>query len=240
MFFTRISLTVAIVAVLVAVTAGFLFLKIKKKPQQINAASRQTERGLQLETPEPEWETSFFKALDERTKKINLSRLSTTELSDRDLEVRFWYDGRPYVINGFIIRRRAAQWSALGIRQTNEGEPSQVTQEPLPKPKSGWEAAWQRLIDAGILTLPDGSSIKRCNSEVLDGGGYVFETKVERVYRTYMYRNPQFANCDEAKQVLLIEKIIADEFAIKDAELRTANYLRHGVNGDEIQLQHDA
>ena len=40
-----------------------------------------------------------------------------------------------------------------------------------------------------------------------------------------MYRNPQFANCDEAKQVLLIEKIIADEFAIKDAELRTANYL---------------
>src|SRR5262249_1387727 len=150
--------------------------------------------------------------------------LRTTELSEHDLEVRFWYDGRPHLINGFIIRRHGDQWSAIGIRQTNEGEPPQVSQEVLPKPKSGWDAAWQRLVNAGILTLPDGWSNKKCHSEVLDGGAYVVETKVNRVYRTYMYGNPQFAKCDEAKLILLIEKIIADEFALKNAELRTANY----------------
>ena len=127
---------------------------------------------------------------------------------------RFWYDGRPQVINGFVIRRRGDQWSAFRIRQTNEGEPVQVREETLPMPKSGWEAAWQKLVNAGILTLPDGWSNKRCHSGVLDGGGYVIETNVNKVYRTYMYANPQLANCDEAKEALLIEKIISEEFRL--------------------------
>lgn len=179
--------------------------------QRPNAASAGQAQELRREIPEAEGEPSFFKALGERTKKVNLPNLRGMVLSDQDLEVRFWYDGHPRIINGFVIRRWANQWSALGIRQTGEGQDSSLKQEALRTPKSGWKTAWQRLVAAGILTLPDGSKVK-CRTEVLDGAGFVVETNVKRVYRTYRYSNPQFAKCDEAKQVLLIEQIIADEF----------------------------
>jgi hypothetical protein len=87
-----------------------------------------------------------------------------------------------------------------------------IQQESLGPPKSGWEAAWKRLTDAKILTLPDGSV--NCKTEVLDGIGYVVETNVNRKYRTYRYGNPSLATCDEAKQIVRIEAILADEFQI--------------------------
>ena len=214
MFHKRISVSVAIATLVVASTAGIVFLEVKKRAQHVNATTLKSEQALQFEIPNAEWEPLFFKALEERTKKLNLPGLRTIVLPEHDLEVRFWYDGRPQVINGFVIRRRGDQWSAFRIRQTNEGEPVQVREETLPMPKSGWEAAWQKLVNAGILTLPDGWSNKRCHSGVLDGGGYVIETNVNKVYRTYMYANPQLANCDEAKEALLIEKIISEEFRL--------------------------
>jgi hypothetical protein len=177
--------------------------------QQPNAASAGQAQGLRREMPEAEWEPSFYKALAERTKKVNLPSLRGMVLSDQDLEVRFWYDASPRIINGFVIRRWADQWSALGIRQSDEGQHYSVKQEVLRTPKSGWETAWQRLLTAGILTLPDGS---KCSTEALDGAGFVVETNVKGVYRTYRYSNPQFAKCEEARQVLLIEQIIAEEF----------------------------
>jgi len=211
MFEKRIFVTVAAAALFVAGTAGFVLFEVKKTAQNTNAAAFQTERVSQFD-PNAGWEPLFFKALDERTNKLNLPSLKTMTLPDHDLEVRFWYDGRPQVINGFIIRRRGDQWSAFGIRQTNESEPSQVRQDALSIPKSGWEVAWQRLVNAGILTLPDGWSNRKCHSGTLDGGGYVVETNVNKAYRTYKYGNPQLAKCDEARQILLIEKIIAEEF----------------------------
>jgi hypothetical protein len=82
----------------------------------------------------------------------------------------------------------------------------------LDPPKSGWEAAWKRLTDANILTLPDGPV--NCKREVLDGGGYVVETNLNRRYRTYWYGNPSLANCNEAKQIVMIERILSEEFQI--------------------------
>jgi hypothetical protein len=45
----------------------------------------------------------------------------------------------------------------------------------LESPKSGWETLWQKLIDTGILTLPDSSELEYKNL-VEDGKGYVVET----------------------------------------------------------------
>jgi hypothetical protein len=42
--------------------------------------------------------------------------------------------------------------------------------------------------------------------------GYVVETNINGKYRTYRYSNPQVVNCDEAKQILLIEAILSEEF----------------------------
>lgn len=215
MNFTRTRFAIALATLLVCAGVATIFvISARKMPPQVNAASAiQDNRGAHLEIPKDGWETSFFAALDEHTKKVNLPSLRTVVLPETDLEVRFWYDARPYVINGFVIRRSDNQWSAVGIRQTNEGEPSLVKKEILPVPKSGWEPAWQRLVSAGILTLQDGSDLK-CSPGVLDGGAYVVETNVDRVYRTYRYDNPQFSKCQDAKRILSIEQIIAEEFEL--------------------------
>jgi hypothetical protein len=212
---TKARLVIAIVTILISVAVAAVYLiRAKKRPQPANTPLVvQNTQGLRLEIPDARWEPSFFEALEERTKKVNLPSLRTVVLPEHDLEVRFWYDASPSIINGFVIRRSGDQWSAIGIRQTNQGQALQVKQENLGVPKSGWEAAWKRLVSAGILTLPDGSTLE-CYSGALDGGGYVVETNVNRVYRTYRYGNPQLAKCDGAKGIVLIEGIIGDEFSL--------------------------
>ena len=145
--------------------------------------AEQTAQGVTLEIPDAPWEPFFFEALQERTNKIGVLSLRKTVLPDNDLEVRFWYDHFD-MISGVIIRRSAGEWSATYLGQRSPKEPLSMQQESLGAPKSGWEAAWKRLTDAGILTLPDGSV--NCKTEALDGIGYVVETNVNRRYRTYM------------------------------------------------------
>jgi hypothetical protein len=172
----------------------------------------ESQRIPRLEIPPADWEPLFFEALGERIKRVNLPSLRTVPLHGNDLEIRFWYDGRPDIINGFVICRSGDEWSAFGIRQTGEQQISSVKKEPLKTPKSGWDAAWKRFLDAGILTLPDGSTVN-CPTEIY-GGAFVVETNVNGTYRTYRYTSPQFAQCDEAKRILLIEEIFADEFGL--------------------------
>jgi hypothetical protein len=179
--------------------------------QQKAAPADRTAQSVTLEIPNAPWEPFFFKALQERTNKIGISSLRKSALPDNDLEVRFWYDHFE-MISGVIIRRSAGEWSATYLGQRSPKEPLSIQQESLGAPKSGWEAAWKRLRDANILTLPDGSV--NCKTEALDGIGYVVETNVNRRYRTYMYGNPSLANCDEAKQIIMIEAILAEEFQI--------------------------
>lgn len=182
-----------------------------KDPTQSNAARpNQSPQGLSREIPDASWEPAFFEALAQRTTKVRMPSLRTQMLTGHDLEVRFWYDHFE-IISGVIIRRSGEEWSADRLRQKYDHQPSSARLESLGAPKSGWEATWSKLTSAGILTLPDGSTVK-CKSEVLDGISYVVETNLNRTYRTYRYGNPQFANCDEAKRILLIETILSEEF----------------------------
>jgi hypothetical protein len=89
----------------------------------------------------------------------------------------------------------------------------QLQQKALAAPKSGWEAAWERLARAGILTLQDASEVQ-CQSGALDGVSYVVEINVNKTYRTYRYGNPQFMKCNEAKRMVAMIEIIADEFSL--------------------------
>ena len=74
-------------------------------------------------------------------------------------------------------------------------------------------------MGAGILTLPDASEV-RCNTQVLDGMGYVVEIDADQTYRTYMYDNPQYAKCDEAKRMIKLSEIVDEEFGWKDADAK--------------------
>lgn len=184
--------------------------KAENLNKPLNAApTDQTAQGLTLEIPDAGWEPIFFAALEKRTKNAGMTSLRKTVLPDQDLEVRFWYD-RFEVIAGVIIRRSAGNWSATYLRQREDHQPSSVKLESLGTPKSGWEVAWERLRNVGILTLPDGST--SCSSGALDGIGYVVETNIDRKYRTYRYGNPQLADCEDAKRILSIEKIVFEEF----------------------------
>jgi hypothetical protein len=160
-----------------------------------------------------DWESTFFNALEERTKEVNLESLRHRKLHEKELEVRFWYDARPRVINGFVIRRLGDQWSGIGIRQIESRWPSHVSQSDLGEPKSGWDSLWKKLVDAGLLSIPDSDQTK-CHTEVLDGVAFVIETNVSGAYRMFRYSNPQLAVCDEAKRVMSLENIIADEFRL--------------------------
>ena len=90
----------------------------------------------------------------------------------------------------------------------------------LSNPKSGWNATWQKLVDAGILVLPDSSKLKY-EDGVMDGKSYVIETNSDYLYRTYQYGNPNYVKLKEAKQMVEIGQIIADEFGLESFSSET-------------------
>jgi hypothetical protein len=52
-----------------------------------------------------------------------------------------------------------------------------------------------------------------CDVRALDGMSYVVENNIDNSYRTYMYDNPQFSKCEEAKRIIEIANLFHDEFA---------------------------
>jgi hypothetical protein len=48
----------------------------------------------------------------------------------------------------------------------------------------------------------------------------VVEINKDRVYRTYEYGNPNFAKCGEAKQMIELGEIIANEFGLGDFRIK--------------------
>jgi hypothetical protein len=90
---------------------------------------------------------------------------------------------------------------------------SDAIPQTLPEPKSGWGASLRRLEIAGLFTLPDAQTI-HCLAGVNDGAGYVVEFSRDGVYRTYMYENPDYARCNEARAMIQIGDIISEEFGL--------------------------
>jgi len=133
-----------------------------------------------------------------------------------DFEIRRWTGFGVILPNGFVLTRTSGEWSAIRLDwKVSENRQGNRDLKPinikLDAPKSGWEVAWQKLVDAGILTLPDAEKIN-CSGRTVDGISYVVEYKLKNTYRTYMYDNPQNADCDEAKLMMEINRIIAKEF----------------------------
>jgi len=187
----------------------------------------QKKRELRLVLPRSDALLSAF--IDDRLAKANLPSLRTVLLPDGDFEVRVWIG---FGINGedcFILHCFSGQWSAIHLKGMGASWPFPISLAPLPSPKSGWNRAWHRLIDAGILTLPDADEIK-CNAPVIDGIGYVVESNMNMTYRAYSYFNPWYDDpplykrCNEAKQMILISQIIGQEFGLEHFDLSEVQY----------------
>ena len=196
---------------LLGVAMSFFFVKESQKKRELRLLLPRVDM---LSSPD----------VNDRLAKVNLRSLRTVLLPDGDFEVRVWID---FSLNGkqcFILRHFSGQWSAMRL-QGFAGAPTLPNSlTPLSSPKSGWNNVWQKLTDAGILTLPDAEEVN-CNPKVVDGIGYVVESNINMTYRTYMYGNPWYAKppeykrCDEARRMILIGKIIGEEFGLEGFDL---------------------
>jgi len=168
-------------------------------------------KEFRLVIPKETWEPIFFKAIDERAALAKLPNLRAIRLSNDDLETRIWIGFGLTALRGFDLNRSAGQWTGIYIQGIRPQLSPREYEKVLAAPKSGWQSLWQRLSDKGILALPDARAIA-CEGGALDGVSYVVENNFDNTYRTYMYDNPQFAKCKEAKQIIEIVDTFYDEF----------------------------
>ena len=186
---------------------------------QGNKASPSPTHPPQLNVPKDTWEPIFFNSIDERAQLSSLKTLRWGSLPDDDLEVRVWHGFGLTALEGFVLKRAGGQWSAIHLNGIHRGLPRSEYQKILQAPKSGWDGCWQRLEQAGILTLPDAAAIG-CSAMMNDGMSYVVEFNRDGVYRTYLYDNPSYAKCNEAKQMIQIGNIISEEFGLPEMRTR--------------------
>lgn len=157
--------------------------------------------------------------LDKLAADNGFSKLRETVLPENDLEARVWVGFGKYGNDGLILKRSGGSWSGAVLKQMLCHSESRGKYDLKP-PRSGWDAAWQKLVDKGILTLPDSSKLKY-EGGILDGKSYVVETNYEYLYRIYEYGNPNYEKLKEAAQMVEIGKIIAAEFDLESFSTET-------------------
>lgn len=201
----RIWILVALLTFSIGVVAT-VWMKMRAPVRQI------VEPMPKLIIPKASWEPIFFEQINATAGLTGQANLRQTELSTGDIETRIWWGFGLTPLEGISLRYRSGQWSAIHVKADNYYEPTKASSEELKPPKSGWDATWSRLVQAGILTLPDASEIN-CGGISLDGIAFVVETNVDGTYRTYKYSNPSLKDCEQAGQVQEIFDTLLEEFS---------------------------
>lgn len=170
--------------------------------------------------PDESTDEIFTNAINPIIGKFEISNLRENYLSKDDFEVRVWVG--TFEIDGFILRHYNKTWSAIAIKEIDCKKESYYPKEKIYKvgkfnlriPKSGWENTWQKLVVSGILDLPNSD-----DKSYVDGIGYAVETNQNGKYRIYFYSNPNHRKTEEAKQMMRIGEIIADEFGLHNFKI---------------------
>ena len=173
-----------------------------------------------LIVPDARKDEILTNALNPITDKYELSKLRESYFSGDDFEVRVWVEG--FEIDGFILRRFNKTWLAIAIKELDCKRFSHYPKDKIYKlgkvnlstPKSGWKNTWQKLVEAGILDLPNSDDVS-----YIDGMGYIVETNRNGKYRIYFYSNPNLQKTEEAKRMMKIGEIIADEFGLHNFKI---------------------
>ena len=160
------------------------------------------------------WERVYFREINKCARASKLRSLRAATLTDRDLEVRVWALDNLNGVEGFVLRRSGDRWSAMHLKALSPALPRSEYKEDLQSPKSGWESFWKQVVGEGILSLSDSSELEGYNFMIKDGFSYVVEINANQSYRTYHYDNPDMQARGEAKKMLRIGYIIAEEFAL--------------------------
>ena len=190
--------------------------------QQNTSVLKKSFDNLQAGIPNEYWTETYFKTINQTTREADIESLQKSVLSDDDFEVRIWFGFGTTKLEGFVLSHIKNEWSATHIDSEFTSRKFANRNIKLNEPKSGWNNAWQKLLGADILTLPDAESLN-CNAGAKDGMSYVVEIKKGEIYRTYMYENPWIdskTRCQEADQMLEIGSIIAEEFGLPEFKLK--------------------
>ena len=149
--------------------------------------------------------------VDRVSRLAGLAPLKTAKRGKADLEVRVWYGFGLILLEGFVIKRINNQWHAFHLKADGHSTRyiTKVARIRLPAPRSGWKKCWQRLADAGVLTLP--SEIGEPDPDV---EGFYVETVAHGAYRNYEYISPEYSESPNAKRMLAIGDVIFEEFGL--------------------------
>ena len=175
------------------------------------ASRRSSSQDLQVVRSESARNLTYFHEIDLVARLSGQTDLRKDNLAKDDIEVRLWNGFGLKPLEGISLRRISGQWSAIHVKADNYFEPGRAERKDLPRPKSGWDGVWGRLITADILTLPD-SSTTRCQLSGIDGMAFVVEINSDMRYRSYAYLHPDMADCKEATQMMKIFQIVFEEF----------------------------
>ena len=183
------------------------------------------ERKPQIIIPDENIDRIFTKILDNpMSQKYGLTKLRETSLSSEDLEIRIWVSIGSEGLDGFIVKRNKGNWSAIAIKEVDcnrinyyKGKFYKIGKLEISPPKSGWENAWQKLVETDVLDLPTYSE-----PSLIDGFSYTVELNTNNTYRIYRYASPDVYKNKEPgtqkrkniQQMLKIGEIIADEFGL--------------------------
>ncbi len=159
--------------------------------------------------PNDAWVRIFFEQINQRANKSGLTSLKDSVMPNGDLEIRFWTGFGFSSLKGFVLKRNQGTWTAFTLRPMSEQENVAATTS-FPEPVGGWELFWKRLVEAGVLRLPNAADTD-CEGGVYDGECYVVEINTGTAYRTYMYDSPDSAECFEAKKMMEITCLIFGE-----------------------------
>jgi hypothetical protein len=178
-------------------------------------STARVEPVVQNNAPEPtrkQIQTELLsREIDRASLMAGLVLLKTAKVGEGEAEIRVWYGFGLFALEGFVIKRTNDELAAFHLKADHHSThyAKQVSRIKLPTPKSGWVSCWQRLVDAGIFTLPGGTE-----GPDPDAQGFYVEVNNAGSYRNYEYTSPEYSESPNAKRMLVIGEIISDEFGL--------------------------
>lgn len=163
---------------------------------------------------------SIVKKLKEA--RVRTSGLPLLENGVTTFQIRIWQDFQDLTGRSFILKNVNEHWEAelykYQYQSTDGSLPDSVSGQKLslPEPRSGWDNYLDKLLDLGVLTLPDYATIPGYNVHS-DEAFITIEVANRNYYRIYEYPNPYYRKYKfpQANAVVEVLKLNEEEFSIK-------------------------
>jgi hypothetical protein len=154
--------------------------------------------------------------------RVRTSGLPLLENGATTFQIRIWQDFQDLTGRSFILRSVNDRWEAelykYQYRSTDGSLPDSVSGQKLslPEPRSGWDKYLDKLLDLGVLTLPDYGTIPGYNVHS-DEAFITIEVANRNYYRIYEYPDPYYRKdkFPQANAVVDVLKLNEEEFSIK-------------------------